>query len=343
MRRALQIGTVVPLFLLVLFWWGCEREVVTEIQANEELPSCFGCHGDNDLMLVAAQEQWEESVHASGANVERNRNYNDRYRSCEPCHSSEGFVAATMGGEASGEHFSPIGCFTCHAPHSEGDFGVRIEMPVALGNGELFDYGDANLCASCHQGRRNVEEYVVDDVELSTHWGPHHSTQGDMLLGENAYEYDGVNYTNSPHTGGVDEGCIECHMGPSTLHPTVGGHSFNMRNELRGFQHVAGCNADGCHSDVADLNYRDTQDDISALLGDLHVKLMEANLIDEEGDPVVRTVATADSAGALFNYLYVHEDRSLGIHNTNYAEKLLESSINFLETGDPTGGKLARR
>ena len=40
---------------------------------------------------------------------------------------------------------------------------------------------------------------------------------------------------------------------------------------------------------------------------------------------------------ALYNYLFIEEDRSFGVHNTGYAVALLESSINFLETGDPNG------
>ena len=47
-------------------------------------------------------------------------------------------------------------------------------------------------------------------------------------------------------------------------------------------------------------------------------------------------VPNIDSVGAVFNYMYVHEDRSDGIHNTRYAVDLLISSINYMSTGDPT-------
>jgi hypothetical protein len=33
----------------------------------------------------------------------------------------------------------------------------------------------------------------------------------------------------------------------------------------------------------------------------------------------------------------VHEDRSEGIHNTEYAVGLLKSSLHYIATGDPNG------
>ncbi|MEJ2722717.1 MAG: hypothetical protein P8181_16505, partial [bacterium] len=40
-----------------------------------------------------------------------------------------------------------------------------------------------------------------------------------------------------------------------------------------------------------------------------------------------------DSAGAVWNYLIVHEDRSEGIHNPKYIKSLLQSSIDFMTAG----------
>jgi hypothetical protein len=48
-------------------------------------------------------------------------------------------------------------------------------------------------------------------------------------------------------------------------------------------------------------------------------------------------VATADSAGAVYNYVFIEDDRSFGVHNTNYSVGILQSAINFLRTGDPNG------
>ena len=45
-----------------------------------------------------------------------------------------------------------------------------------------------------------------------------------------------------------------------------------------------------------------------------------------DGHPVVGDF-TATKVGAFFNWIYVTEDRSLGVHNSYYAKSLLEKSI----------------
>ena len=78
--------------------------------------------------------------------------------------------------------------------------------------------------------------------------------------------------------------------------------------------------------------------EIHDLLDSLGAILYSAGLVDEDHHPVSGVeISTADSAGALYNYLFVEEDRSIGVHNTAYAVALLKSSINYLNTGDPNG------
>ncbi len=348
---------VLTLSVLMLMMIGCEREITGEVQREDiSSASCFECHTDQDFFLVQAQLQFEHSIHNSGNNTNRNRLNRTFYAACERCHTSEGFIAEVTGVPADGDHFSSFSCFTCHQPHSEGDFGVRVTNAVMLQNGAMFDRGNANLCAMCHQSRRDVNTTVVDDVELDSHWGPHHSNQADMLIGENAYEYAGYDYSGSWHESGVVNGCPSCHMSAS-LHETIGGHSWNMKNEDRDFENIYGCNVDGCHSanpvssvdreTVSDFDgdgeLEGVQTELHDLLDSLTVLLIDANLLTEEHEPVERVVTTADSAGALYNYLFVEEDRSVGVHNTAYAVGLLKSSINFLLTGNPNGVAENRR
>jgi hypothetical protein len=347
--------TALVLALLVLVAFGCDREISGDVQVVDAASvSCFECHSDQDQSLTVAREQYEESVHFEGENVNRNRFYSSRYASCEKCHTNEGFIADVTGTEWSGEGFTQVDCFTCHAPHSTGNLELRVIEAVDLANGFTFNRGSANLCATCHQSRRDVTVTVVDAVELSSHWGPHHSNQADMLIGENSYEYEGFPYQKSAHSL-APEGCNHCHMGPS-IHPTVGGHSWNMRNEDRGFQHTAGCNVDACHNgaistlDITaegdfdfDGEVEGIQSEIHGLLDSLEILLEDASLL-LDGHPISdRVVSTADSAGALYNWLFVEEDRSLGVHNTDYAVGLLQSSINFLNTGDPNGSGSVNR
>lgn len=354
------IGIILPLMglLLLLGLTGCEREITGNVEmADISSTSCFDCHSDSDQDLTVARIQYENSVHEAGENVNRNHLYGGFYGSCEKCHTNEGFLANLTGGSAGDVSFTAISCFTCHAPHSTGDLGLRIESDVTLANGVAFTLGDGRLCASCHQSRRNASTYVTDDLELSTHYGPHYSNQADMLLATNAYEYRDYGYGSSYHED-VPGGCVDCHMSTS-LHETVGGHSWNMRHrrsETEVFENTFGCNVDACHrGNISSLNRtansdfdgdgttEGVQDEIRGLSDSLRTLLVDAGLLkyntdDSDWKPVDgREVATADSVGALYNWLFVHEDRSHGIHNTEYAVDLLQSSINFLITGSPSG------
>jgi len=350
----------VPILLLItaallLAIAGCERKVVVEDGDQTALTSCFTCHDDQDMELTAIELQWQRSVHASGNNSNRNRNYQSSYQACERCHTAEGFIASLEGGDASGEHFSPIHCFACHAPHTNGNLSLRTTAPVTLSNSFVFDRGVGNACAVCHHGRRNVDTYVADSVEVSSHWGPHYSQQGDMLIGSNAYEYDGYTYGNSAHTNAAVDGCPMCHMAaPVGIY--VGGHTFftRFRDDFENldFQDVNGCNVAACHNGEIedfdrlaredfdhDTEIEGVQTEIEGMLDSLRTLLIAGTLLDPgtSEPPDDRVVATADSAGALFNFLFVEEDRSEGIHNTLYAVDLLQSSINFMATGSPSG------
>jgi len=350
MRKSVLAAVI--LGILALLAMSCDREITGNVElASNASTSCFDCHSDTEFALVQAQIEFRHSVHNSGDNTNRNRLYSSGYRSCERCHTHEGFVAFVTGVPNDGEHFSAFVCFTCHTPHSNGNLQVRVTTPITLENGVVFDRGHGDLCADCHHSRVDVDEFVVDDVELSGHWGPHHGPQSDMLIGTGGYEYAGYDYEDSWHSTGVTNGCPSCHMSASD-HETIGGHSWNMVNEDRGFENIYGCNVDGCHGTdplttldrvVEDFNgdgvTEGVQDELDKLLDTLQVTLQAANLLtlDAEPEPVERTVTTADSAGALFNYIFVEEDRSEGVHNTDYAVGLIQSAINFLRTGDPNG------
>lgn len=345
---------VLALFLaVVLITVGCERKITgnpAEVDDQVAL-GCLECHSDGSGPNQGILAQFEYSVHGSGNNTNRNRLYSSRYQSCERCHTSEGFIAFVTGIPADGDHFTAFDCFTCHEPHSNGDFRVRVADAVTLENGAVYDRRNSNTCASCHHSRRDVNEYVIDGVELSSHWGPHHSNQADMLVGENAYEYAGYDYSGSWHEAGVVDGCPSCHMSAS-VHESVGGHSWNMKNEDRGFENITGCNVDACHganpvasvdretvSDFdGDGDVEGVQTEMHDLLDSLATLLMGAGLVDMDHHPIEdRIISTADSAGALYNFLFVEEDRSDGVHNTAYAVALMTSSINYLNTGDPNG------
>jgi len=362
---------VLVLMLLLLISTGCERKVVNEVVGNQTSQvSCFTCHDDNDVFLVQARQEYDESQHAIGETVHRNRNNASYYQACERCHTNEGYVARVTGSSYSGEHFSKISCFTCHEPHTSGTLALRVDMldmMATLSNGAIHDLGEGNTCGQCHISRQDVTEYVVDNDTLDIRYGPHHGPQTDMLVGDNAYEYADytAGYNNSYHISGLTDGCVDCHMATPVY--GAGGHTFNVTGEEEGseFANVAGCNIEACHSGNPLTTFNRTangdydwdgstegvQDEVMGLLDSLEILLFADSLLEwvHEGDDSLpepkddRPVALADSAGAVFNYMFVKEDGSKGVHNTDYAVALLQSSINYLASGDPDGAPIINK
>lgn len=330
-RKTLMIMATLALLLAL---GACTREVQYVESTDPGPSSCMNCHGDdNPVGLIQATAQWENSQHASGANTDRN------YSSCSGCHTSEGFIDLITTGELAGGYNNPtaIHCFTCHAPHTDGDLGLRVNDPQTIMDGTSYDISAGNICVACHQSRRNVNEYVTDSVTLSGHWGPHHGPQGDMLFGSNGYEFAGWDYDDTgSHRTINEDGCVGCHVSGGTQNYQVGGHSFAMRGtvDTEEILNVAACNQ--CHDEggeeLEDFDYENIQTDITALLHDLEVLLEAAGYISE-GHPVSGATPTQDEAGAVWNYLLVEEDRSWGVHNPGYMTDLLESSIDAMGGG----------
>ncbi|MEJ2721482.1 MAG: hypothetical protein P8181_10145, partial [bacterium] len=247
LRKIMMVGIVlVPLIAMV---GACDRTITYE--ENVSSPAgCFQCHSDVNTALVAAEQQWDNSVHASGDNIDRNSS------SCSGCHTSEGFVRRIQGESAMTiENPTVIHCFTCHAPHTRGNLTLRVTQPYTLENGASLDLSGGNICSSCHHARNGENTYVRQDtVGLSQHWGPHHSPQADMIEATNGYEYADYTYEKSfGHRTSTEDGCLDCHM-KTTLNNILGGHSFNMAvgEGADEEQNTNGCNVKRCHDGGVD-------------------------------------------------------------------------------------------
>ncbi|MFO7609253.1 MAG: hypothetical protein R6X35_08660 [Candidatus Krumholzibacteriia bacterium] len=339
MSKTLKTLFIVAGMLALVSLGACTREITTVQQVDPGASNCFSCHSDQDTYLVSAEQQWENSLHASGLNTNRASS-----ASCSGCHSSEGFLDLVAGNNP-GTYTNPtaIHCFTCHAPHSNSDFSLRATDPVTLVTGDQIDIASGNLCAVCHQARRGTNtEVATPEVRItSTHWGPHYSPQADMLAGVNGYEYDGFTYTETEyHRTLTDNGCVDCHfdLGRNFV---VGGHSFNMRADLEGTEVLNTATCVKCHTGLNTFNYNGVQDSVAALGHELEL-LLEAAGLYHDGHPVAGVTTSQDSAGALWNYIItIVNDRSLGVHNPKYIIGLLQSSIEFMQ-GPPTANELAR-
>jgi len=342
MRRLFLLSAGFLAVAAVLALAGCEGPTGPEgPEGDSGTLECMQCHSENSVLL-AIEGQYENSVHNKGIDFERNT------PPCSGCHTHEGFLARLATGDPGTiPNPSTIHCFTCHEPHTNGNFNLRTQAPVTLQLGGTFNMGHGNLCANCHQGRvyNPTVKAAPDSTNItSSRWGPHHSMQADMLAGSGGYEFSGFDYPNSPHTVAVTNGCPSCHMAPP-FGGQAGGHSMNMTYEYHGAEEelVSGCNAENCHyGAVEDFSYAGAQAEVELLMEDLHAVLLGRGLIDADGLAVPGKRTEAE-AGAILNFLFVEGDRSVGIHNTAYAAALLESSLSELgATASPSEAFIAR-
>jgi hypothetical protein len=305
--------------------------------------NCAWCHDDGTHHFFP--EQYDASRHANPTTLARGSS-----TSCAPCHSGSGFVSWIKNGKAnltSAPDLEAISCAVCHDPHDATNLHQVRTVEVTFENNVKATEANAGLgvlCMNCHKARRNAKEYTDDYLNnLSAHYGPHHGPQGDMIMGTNGVEF-GWKFPTSPHLQAAD-GCIACHMSTSTYDSKVGGHSLNMKDPVTKADNVAACAP--CHGTLtsfaekkfyvngnADLDGNGTaaglQVEIQGLLDKIAMLLPPLNstsvgTIDSSWTPV--------QAKAFYNWDMVTEDRSLGIHNPQYAYSLCAVSLQML---DPT-------
>jgi hypothetical protein len=326
--------------------------------------ACAGCHGSQAKYPVrGVRTQYLTSGHRNLPDASYSNG-----DGCQRCHTNEGFIEYATTGKVDPKGLvsnpSEVGCFTCHAPHERGDFSLRKMDAVKLANGAVFDKGKANLCASCHQARVTPKDEVRARPIVAAPWGAHHGPQSDMLLGTNAYEFTGKAYSKSPHAVLPNANCVTCHMTQPAqryaLAPTIGGHSFRLAGEVHEapMVNVAGCMTSGCHAAMSQVAGKElfnvrasadfdgdgrietVQEEVSGLLEKLLNKqgtglLQKAKnpLYDAKGNFILnnKTEQPVEIVAALYNYKFVLEDGSRGVHNTRYAVQLLMDSIKALD------------
>jgi hypothetical protein len=218
--------------------------------------------------------------------------------------------------------------------------------------------GSSNLCAVCHQSRRpepNVDKPGDEYRITSTHYGPHHGAQSNVVAGVGFAEIEGsVSYpTSSKHLEMAS--CTGCHMaafGENEFEDedgelddfAQGGHSF--------IPSVKACN--DCHGTTdTNFNYGGVQTEVHEMLVELRDLLVEAGVVElgeeelyelneETGEielvvhvegyhPVPGTYPMIQ-VQAFFNWVGLEEDRSMGVHNPKYVKALLRNSIEAMES-----------
>ena len=324
---------------------------VTKISATLESGACAHCHyGEPDH---TKKIQWNNSGHA-----------NQYYRNssgCVRCHSGRGFIDTIEGKDVVSTEKAAISCAVCHDPHeADNPSQLRTVEEVILTNGEVVTLGGVGkMCMNCHQSRRVAEEEVGTEPGTVRHFGPHYSTQADILMGTNMYEYDGkVKGLPSAHLN-VTNACATCHMQEPARtdpwHNKAGRHPFKIvwyndtPDDASDDVDLVGACQD-CHGEeiqtfadfeLVDYNYdgviESVQEEVHHLLDALGV------LLPPVGDPhfesVDGVVYSVQMKKAMWNYAAAEEDHSFGMHNPRYVTAALKASINDLK--DPFQGLFA--
>ena len=306
--------------------------------------NCLDCHGNSQL-ITSKVFQWENSVHLLGGHYDRND------ASCAVCHTSQGFLEVVGTGATAAaaaiEDPLPPNCYSCHQIHqtyTEADWALTSTEPFTFWvGGETADIGAGNLCLNCHLARIPSPALPVPGVaddELvnitNKRYGPHHGSQGVLFTGNAAYEVDGpAEYGNSLHTTLAANSCATCHMAKVEGGRALGGHTFRVAEDDGSGNltiNYNGCSA--CHDDEDELYtlVEDTQMEIDALILELGTRLNQLGLIDADLEyAVVPQDFSNLQLGILWNYQYIREDKSFGVHNYKYAKALLENSIAALD------------
>jgi hypothetical protein len=371
---------------------SAHMSVISDSKMTKSLSTdnCAWCHDSGTHHVFP--EQWDHSGedatefdgrgfhggHAKGTWIGRGTR-----SSCAPCHSGSGYVQWNYEGRPENEYGLPTSietvpeptthtCATCHDPHNAENIHQLRFADTQLGDGAPITYelyGTGSQCMECHRSRRNAVDYTSDIGNASSHYGPHHGPQADMLIGANAPDF-GVVLPSSPHSVATENACVDCHMAGELTDSegnvnVVGGHSWNM-NDAEGNDHVEACAP--CHGNVgstfkdkkyyingnADLDGNGTaeglQIEVHGIMNQLALLLPPVGELDVsiEGDS---TNLTPEIMRAGYAYIWVEEDRSFGIHNPAFTVSLLKAAIeemgvssayDYPETGMPQEYQLSQ-
>jgi Cytochrome c554 and c-prime len=313
------------------------------ISVNYTSGDCNQCHDDATHHPYGTE--WLNSVHAVTTTIPAGN------ASCVGCHTGTGFIDRIEGITNVDTSYMPINCQACHEPHGEtipanNPHLIRTLAAVTLMDGTVVtNAGEGALCMECHHARQIAATYATS---YHSNFGPHHGPQADMLEGVNGFTY-GENIPSSAHAA-VSNTCVTCHMqtlassDPALL--LAGGHTFNMSSTNGDL--VAACQQ--CHGPtLTSFNFpvedfdgdgvtEGVQTQVQNLLNKLAL-LLPGGANNVANNSVTPTSSwTAPQLEAAYNYMFVQNDGSLGVHNTAYAVGLLQASIANLTGVSVPGG-----
>lgn len=315
---------------------------------------CMQCHSEATFHIKGME--WSNSAHAITTTDPAGN------ASCVGCHTNNGFVDRINGVGPADLSYYAISCQTCHEPHgqttpSTNAHLVRTLAPVTLKDGSVITptcasgtdcapAGYGLLCMNCHQSRQDAATYAANTAG-SAHFGPHEGPQADMLEGKNGFTY-GQDIPSSAHPYVVTDTCVGCHtQSPASTDPAlgqVGGHTFKMSfagtSTIPAEEMTGACQT--CHGpELNQFNFPlmdydgdgvidGCQTEVQHLLNDLALLLPPVG--QAKTSLTIDSTWTQPQLEAAYNWLFVNNDGSLGIHNMAYTVGLLKASIANLKS-----------
>jgi hypothetical protein len=319
-----------------------------KISVDVAAGNCAQCH--DEPWRHNKYSEFENSAHSeviwSNSFAQGSSSQNNSLGNCIRCHDGQGFVNFTKGETTNTtgmkqSQLKNITCAACHDPHgNDNEFSLR-DIPAGsdtLANGYEYTIGGTGrLCMNCHKSRK--DNVAIIQTNVNSHWGPHHSVQADVYLGQNAAEFDGIPYVSGYHKLVFDNACVDCHMTATTDTGTVtrdrvGGHSWNLYDEDNNYFHGTSCVP--CHGQInsfddfiasKDFDDDGTKESIPQEIAGLET-LLRTWLPPVGYDSIdYAQITTELQKKAYFNYQLVAYDGSKGMHNARFAIDVLTKSI----------------
>ncbi len=337
---------------------GSEHGGDPGLPIDREAELCGSCHEGEHHPTFS---EWEESAH--GGPLIASAAMRGGSSQCMKCHN--GLYAMdylddplNYGVTETPTDSLRISCAVCHDPHgSPNSANLRDAVnDIAIPEGTHPGAGNGRLCIACHNGRRagdDIEDMIQNG---SSHFGPHHSCQGDMLTGKGAYEDVAPDFTfaTSRHVS-IQDGCVSCH---NHHIPFVEGSEAYTGHEFKPI--VEACQP--CHGSIQDFaeifakddfdgdgSVEGVQSEVAGLIDALQTAIIEATPPDSTSDRQAledalasgefdiavgdAEITSVEQRKAGYNLFYVSFDQSMGVHNATYAIQLLQQSILSLNPG----------
>jgi hypothetical protein len=337
--------------------------------------TCEECHDSPPTEAYGAQ--WLASSHAVTTTIPTTSSSAQYCVRCHTAAGFINIISNNAAGDgivtSANTTYSAIGCQTCHEPHglttpTNDNHLIRDMASATFGDGTVItNGGEGNVCMNCHHSRdgsavTNVMNYPLglNTWAGGSSFGPHDGVQGDMIEGTNAITY-GLSIPSSAHRLSVTNSCVGCHM--QTIASTdpgfllSGGHTFEMSYNVvtngvtNKIDQVAVCNQ--CHGGITTFNFPvEDYANVGVILGvqtEVQILLNQLSMLlpvkggTTAGGVVqtslsVTTNWTTAQLNAAYNWQFVNNDGSLGVHNAPFATGLLKASIANLTGTSVTGG-----